>query len=167
MYSNNVSEAADIQENPKIFKAKEPRSLALLFMFFMGIFLYFSWDELFWRFLFMGIFLYYFLLLFTYYTFSIQSSKLIHSTYLLRWRIRTRTLNHSDVSQIQFTHENWSAKAAIIKTYKGRSPKLYRYNDKDLFHRLEDYCYEYRVPLKKSKGYLFLEDMYDKEQRNI
>ncbi|AJD90684.1 hypothetical protein JMA_13670 [Jeotgalibacillus malaysiensis] len=166
MYNKDVSEAADVQESPKIYKAKEPRSVALFFMFFMAVFLYFSWDELFWRYLFIGIFLYHFLLLFTHYTFSIQSSRLIHSTHLFNWRLRTRELNHSDVSRIQFTHENWSAKAVVIKTYKGRSLKLYRYNDKGLFHHLEDYCYEYRVPLKKSKGYLILEDMYDKQERN-
>ncbi|WP_404408622.1 hypothetical protein [Jeotgalibacillus malaysiensis] len=132
----------------------------------MAVFLNFSWDETFWRYVFMAVMLYHFLLLFTHYTFSIQGSKLIHRTFLMNWPIRRRELNHSDVSQIQFTHENWSAKADVIKTYKGHSPKLYKYNDKDLFHHLEDYCYEYRVPLKKSKGYLTLEDMYDKQERN-
>ncbi|MDZ5713050.1 hypothetical protein [Jeotgalibacillus haloalkalitolerans] len=157
------SETTETRQKPKIYKAHTERIQISLMALALVPFLAFSWDEPIYRFSFIALMIYHILLLFIQYSFSIQDSRLIYSVFFIKWRIRTRELNHSDISQIQFRRENWAAKAAILKTYKGRSPRLYKFDGNDLFHRLEEYCYEYRVPLKKSNDYLILEDMYKKD----
>ncbi|TFD99249.1 hypothetical protein [Jeotgalibacillus salarius] len=157
------SEPAETQQSSSTYKAQTERIQISLMALCLIPFLIFSWNEPIFRFSFIALILYHISLLFIQYSFSIQDSRLIYSLYFIKWPIRTRELNHSDISQIKFRRENWAAKAALIKTHKGRSIRLYKFDGKDLYYRLEQYCSEYRVPLKKSKDYLFLEDVYEKD----